>query len=149
MFTISLAGKHTFKKDVRKLTILCLKRGGNSSFCSIEVFINYIMEISSYSKIQRVNTGLKKKDIIIRFPNFPIELLLRSVSDASLWFGEGRIDSLDCLNIHLQSMVYFAHHHSKEDSMVTLASRYSNDIKTDSLDCLNIIHLCIPAMLIR
>lgn len=38
MFTISLAGKHTFKKDVRKLTILCLKRRGNSSFYSIEVF---------------------------------------------------------------------------------------------------------------
>lgn len=42
------------------------------------------MAISSYSKIQRVNTGLKKKDKIIPLPNFPIELLLRSVSDASL-----------------------------------------------------------------
>lgn len=42
------------------------------------------MEISSYSKIQRVNTGLKNKDKIIPLPNFPIELLLRSVSDASL-----------------------------------------------------------------
>lgn len=38
MFTISLAGKQTFKKDVRKLTILCLKRRGNSSFYSIEVY---------------------------------------------------------------------------------------------------------------
>lgn len=62
------------------------------------------MEISSYSKIQRVNTGLKKKDKIIPMPNFPIELLLRSVSDASLWFDVSRIDSLDCLNVHLQSM---------------------------------------------
>lgn len=84
MFTISLAGKHTFKKDVRKLTILCLKRRGNSSFYSIEVYFTKKMEISSYSKIQRVNTGLKKKDKIIPLPNFPIELLLRSVSDASL-----------------------------------------------------------------
>lgn len=64
----------------------------------------YKMEISSYSKIQRVNTGLKKKDKIIPLPNFPIELLLRSVSDASLWFDVSRIDSLDCLNVHLQSM---------------------------------------------
>lgn len=63
------------------------------------------MEISSYSKIQRVNTGLKKKDKIIPLPNFPIELLLRSVSDASLWFDVSRIDSLDCLNVHLQSML--------------------------------------------
>lgn len=38
MFTISLAGKQTFKKDGRKLTILCLKRRGNSSFYSVEVY---------------------------------------------------------------------------------------------------------------
>lgn len=81
------------------------------------------MEISSYSKIQRVNTGLKKKDKIIPLPNFPIELLLRSVSDASLWFDVSRIDSLDCLD-------------STVHSIVTLTSRYSNYIKTDSLDSL-------------
>lgn len=84
MFTISLAGKHTFKKDVRKLTILCLKRRGNSSFYSIEVYFTIKWKSVPTANLQRVNTGLKKKDKIIPLPNFPIELLLRSVSDASL-----------------------------------------------------------------
>lgn len=72
MFTISLAGKHTFKKDVRKLTILCLKRRGNSSFYSIEVYFTI--------KWKSVPTA-KFNELILAFP---IELLLRSVSDASL-----------------------------------------------------------------